>query len=87
MVSMSVRTRRTLSPTGPHQERQPPANLGKGKQQASVCPNVVLSGCDAGMRQQFAQRGHKHQRINKRIHSVQRPSTPRMPRSANLICA
>src|SRR4029077_8805230 len=56
-------------------EKNPPA----------VIADIAFGRGNPGTRKQFAQGRHEHQGVNERIHSVERPASPRGPESADLI--
>ena len=72
---------------GPPKKSEAPAGKKHGEQHAAVETHVGLSGCDAGARQQIAQRRDHDQRIQERIHAVQRPTAPGCPEAAHLVGA
>ena len=67
------------------QKSQTPANQEESEEQSAVESNVGFGGGDSGAREQFAERGDKHERIHEGIHAVERPPTPCCPESAYLI--
>src|SRR5256886_7082401 len=46
----------------------------EGEEQSAVIADVAFRGGNAGTWQQLAQGGHQHQRVNERIHAVERPA-------------
>ncbi len=69
----------------PPEKCQAPAHQKQREQQPAIVANVSLGRGNPGARQQFAQGRHQHQRIDKGIHAVERPSSPRRPETAQLI--
>src|ERR1017187_6766324 len=69
----------------PPQKRQPPPDQKQREEQAAVVPDVRLRGGNAGAWQQFPQRGHQDEGIDKGVHPVKRPPSPRCPEAANLV--
>ena len=67
------------------QKRESPADQKQSKRQRPVVADVALVGDDAGVRQQLAQRRYEHERVDHRVHTVERPAAPRGPEAANLI--
>src|SRR5439155_1014338 len=65
--------------------RDAPADQKQRKQHAAVVADVARRSRNARPRQQLGERGHEHERINERVHAVERPSTPRGPEAAHLI--
>ena len=69
----------------PPEEREAPSTKEQGEKQTTVISDVALHSSDAGTREEFSQRGHKHQCVDERVHTVERPPSPRSPEAANLI--
>jgi hypothetical protein len=77
-------TAKAIGHRPPH-HRQAPAEQEQREQHAAVVHNVAGRGGDARTRQQLAQRGHEHDRVNRGVHAVERPAAPRRPEPANLV--
>src|SRR5262249_12004057 len=56
-----------------------------GEQHASVEADVGRRSGQAGTRQEIAKRRHQDESVDERVHSVERPSGPRCPESADLV--
>ena len=69
----------------PPQKRQSPAEQKKCEQQSAIEADVAFRCGNSGARQEVAQRRNQHQRVNERIHAIERPASPRSPEPANLI--
>ena len=70
---------------GPPQQRQSPADEKQREQHAVVIADVAGRGGDARSRQQLGQCGHQHERVDERVHAVERPAAPGRPKAARLI--
>ena len=69
----------------PPDERHTPTHEEKGEQQPAVKAYIRGSCCNARFGQQLAHRRHQNQRVDERVHSIQRPAGPRGPKAAHLI--
>src|ERR1700691_5086432 len=69
----------------PPNERQPPSHEKKGKQQPAVEANVGGSCRNTRLRQKLAHRRDQNERVDERIHAVERPSGPGGPKTAHLV--
>ena len=70
---------------GSPDHRESPADEEQREQHAAVEADVSGRGCDAGFRQQLGQRGSEDERVDERVHAVERPPAPRRPEPADLI--
>ncbi len=67
------------------QHRQTPPDEEQREQHAAVVADVARGRGNPGSRQQLDQCRREHERVDERIHPVERPAAPRGPQPPNLI--
>ena len=77
------RAAKPVSDRAPDQ-RQSPANQEQRKQHRSRIAHVARRSFDSRLWQQLGERRTQHQRVDDRVHAIERPASPRRPEAGDL---